>query len=317
MALFITENEVKSLLTMDIALEAVESAARENANEGALNSPRRRLAASGRSLQMMPAAIPAWGVIGYKSYLGGGGGAYFLVFLYSLESGKILAAIEGNKMGQMRTGAASGVATKYMARPEAKRVGIIGSGYQARSQLEAVCAVRPIEIVRVYSRAEEKRRAFADEMGNALSVAIEPAERPQTAVSDADIFIVATNTSEPVLFGEWLPPGTHVNAVGANSIPRRELDDEVALLSGTIVVESLEQAKLEAADLLSPIERGNLSWDRVTELKDVVSGRALGRQDANEITLFKSLGIALWDIAAGYRVYELAKASGIGRELPF
>lgn len=317
MALFLREEDVERLLTMDVALEAVEAALREQALGGAVNQPRSRLHASGTSLQMMVGAVPAWGVIGYKVYTVSRGAARFLVHLYSAETGELLMVVEANKLGQMRTGAASGVATRYMARPEAKVVGIVGAGWQARGQLMAVCAVRPVEVVRVYSRDPQRRQAFAREMSEALGVKVEAADSARATVEGADIVVTATNGNQPLFEGDWLRPGAHVNAIGANSLLRREIDEATVQRSGTIVVDSKEQARSEAAELVFPIERGLLQWEQMRELGEVVAGFVPGRRSQDEITLFKSLGIAIWDVAAAHRLYRLARERGAGQELPF
>src|SRR5215475_1813517 len=230
MPLFLTEQDVTNLLTMEDALGAVEAAFKAQATGAATNEPRRRLRAGGAVLQVMSGAVANFGeykgMLGLKSYLVTGAKARFYVNLYDAESGELLAFIEADKLGQMRTGAASGVATKYLARADAKTVGVYGTGWQAQSQVEAVCAARKIESVKVYGRSQENRERFCQEMTARLTgVKIAPVERPEEA-ADADVIVTITSSREPVLQGAWLKPGAHMNAAGGNSILRWELDDE-------------------------------------------------------------------------------------------
>lgn len=318
MPLFLTEQDVTQLLTMPETLDAVESVFRSYAVGEASNESRRRLRTAGATLHVMSGAVANCaefkGVLGLKSYTVTRNGARFYVSLFDAESGALLAFIEADKLGQMRTGAASGVATKFLAREDAKTVGIYGAGWQAQSQLAAVCAVRPIEGVRVYSRKAENRASFCAEMQALLGLAdIAPVAEPEAA-ADADIVITITSAREPVLLGQWLKPGTHVNAAGGNSILRREFDDETLRRASFLTVDSLEQAKLEAGEYVTAVEKGLLTWERVQELRHVVSGALHGRRKQEDITVFKSLGLAIEDVAVAARLYRKAKEQNVGRE---
>jgi len=318
MPLFLTEQDVARLLTMDDALAAVEAVFKAQAAGDATNEPRRRLRAGGAVLQVMSGAVANFaeykGLLGLKSYVVTRSKARFYVNLYDAESGELLAFIEADKLGQMRTGAASGVATKYLARANVKRVGVYGTGWQARSQIEAVCAVRDIEIVKVYSRSPENRARFCLEMSAQLNnVHIGPVEKPEDA-ADAGVIITVTSSREPVLQGAWLKPGTHINAAGGNSILRRELDDDVIKRSSFIAVDSIDQAKVEAGELVMAVEKGLLTWERVRELRHVVSGDMRGRTGDDQITLFKSLGVAIEDVATAAVLYRKAKEQNVGKE---
>jgi ornithine cyclodeaminase/alanine dehydrogenase-like protein (mu-crystallin family) len=240
-----------------------------------------------------------------------------IVMLYDYETGALLSCMEGGRLGQIRTGAASGLATKYMAKEDSATVAVIGSGFQARTQLEAVCAVRDIKGVKVFSRKEERRTAFAERSSESLKVDVKAVESAQECVEGADVVIVITSAREPALLGEWLSPGTHVNAAGGNHWMRREVDEETVLRSEVIVVDDLDQAKIECGDLMWLEPRGSFRWDMAKELQDVVAGRVNGRPSEESITLFESMGLALEDIAAAHLVYNKAKAQGIGQELPF
>lgn len=318
MPLFLSEKDVTDLLTMEDALGAVEAVFKLHATGEATNESRRRSRAAGATLHVMSGAAANFGsfkgLLGLKAYTVTRRGARFHVSLYDAESGELLAFIEADKLGQMRTGAASGIATKYLARRNARTVGVYGTGWQARSQLEAVCAVRDIEKVKVYSRSPENRASFCLEMSARLNdVAMSPVERPEAA-AESDIVITITSSRDPVLLGAWLKPGAHVNAAGGNSLLRREFDDDVIKRSSFIAVDSIDQARIEAGELVTSVEKGQLTWERVKELRSVVSGELRGRTGDDEITLFKSLGIAIEDIATAAALFQKAKAQKVGRE---
>jgi ornithine cyclodeaminase/alanine dehydrogenase-like protein (mu-crystallin family) len=300
---------------MEMAIAAVEDALKQQGLGSAVNNPRTRVRLPTGQLHMMGAALPTRGVIGYKAYTAFRGKTRFHVMLYSTETGELLAMLQADRLGQMRTGAASGVATKHMARADAHRVGIFGTGWQARSQLEAICAVRPIQAIKAFGRDATRRQTFCTEMSQRLDVPVEPADAPEATVKGVDVVVTATNAREPLFDGNWLEPGAHVNAIGSNALIRREVDDTTVRRSALIVVDSKEQARLECGDLLGPLERGLIHWEQVRELGDVVAGLMPGRRQAADITLFESHGLAIWDLAAGMAVYDAAKAKGIGREI--
>lgn len=315
MALFLDEQQVTELLSMHMAIAGVEDALRQQGLGTAINNPRTRVRLPTGQLQMMGGALPTLGVFGYKAYTAVKGKARFHVLLYSAETGELLAMLQADRLGQMRTGAASGVATKYMARADARSVGIFGTGWQARSQLEAVCAVRTIQAVRAFGRDAGRRQAFCTEMSRQLGIAVEPATTSEVAVKGMDVVITATSARDPLFDGNWLEPGTHLNAIGSNSLIRREIDDTVVRRSALVVVDSKEQARIECGDLLGPLERGIIHWEQIRELGDVVAGFTLGRPQSSDITLFESHGLAIWDLASASSVYRAAKSKGIGREL--
>jgi len=316
-ALFLREANVAALLTIGEAIEAVEAAFRALGEGRAENRPRARVHVPGGVLHVMSAGLPDAGVLGLKAYTGFRSGVRFLVLLYSAEDGRLLAVIEANRLGQMRTGAASAVATRALARADVHTIGLIGTGWQAQAQLEAVCMVRPIQAVRVYSPTRSHLQAFATTMSETLGLPVTPAASAQAAVQGADIVITATSARDPVLQGEWLRPGQHINAIGSNQAARRELDTAAVMRCDRIVVDSQEQARIEAGDLIAPITEGRLSWERVDELAAVLVGRAPGRASDADITLFKSLGLAIEDVAVAARVYAHALAQGRGERLPF
>jgi alanine dehydrogenase len=313
--LYLTEDEVDRLLPMEDAIREVEAALRDLGAGKAENRPRQRVRSGHAILNVMAASWPGRGYYGYKDYSVSREGARFWFHLFDGSTGAPVAVLQANRLGQRRTGAASGVATKLLARPDAAVVGLVGTGWQAESQLEAVCAVRPVTAVRCTSRDRARREAFARRMAKALDVDVVAVESGERAVRAADIVIAATGSSTPVVLGAWLEPGVHVNAMGANRIDARELDDEAIRRCTFVVTDSVEQARQEAGDLIQPARDGILTWNRVHEIAELVSGRVPGRQSPEERTLFKSLGIAIEDVAVAALVYERAKNQGIGKEI--
>jgi ornithine cyclodeaminase/alanine dehydrogenase-like protein (mu-crystallin family) len=262
----------------------------------------------------MSAAAKSLGILGAKVYATNRKGqATFHVSLFDGKTGALVCLMQADWLGQVRTGAASGVATQYMARPDATEVGLFGTGKQARTQLLAVCRVRRIRQVQVYSPNEEHRRQFASEMSERCQTEVVPAARPELAAADKDIVLTATTSREPVLLGHWLAQGTHVNAVGSNFLGKAELDAAAVRRCSVVVVDSKDQARLEAGDFQQALEDGALHWSDVRELGQIIVGRFPARKHAQDVTLFKSLGIALEDVAVAARVYARAREAGLGQ----
>lgn len=317
MTLHLSEADVWSVLTMPMAIAAVEAVSRKQATEEVALHPRRRFEFSGgRFFHYMAAADSKADRVATKQYTYVNGKLKFVVSLYSMETGDLLALIEGDRLSQQRTGAASGVATKYLARANARVAGIVGSGWQAEAQLEAIAAVRKLESATVYGRDAERRESFAREMTGRLGFPVRAVGSSAEAVRGADIACAATTSSKPVLFGADLSDGAHVNAIGANHMRKRELDDAAVLKADVVVVDSIEQSKQEAGDLVQGFSGEEARWGRVSELSQLVEGKALGRKSDSEVTLFKSNGIAAWDLAVAMRIHEEAVKRGIGRRLP-
>ena len=317
MTLLLTEADVRSLLTMPIAIEVVEESLRQQGRGELILHPRRRVKLPDNALlNYMAAADPVHGYIGVKLYTAARGTVRFVVPLFRSATGEMAALIEADTLGQIRTGAASGVATKYLANANARTVCIIGTGYQARTQLEAVVAVRRIERIRAFGRNAERRAAFCREMSKRIGLPVEPVNSSEEAVRGADIVITATSATQVVLEGTWLAPGMHINAMGANWPQKRELDSAAVSRADRIVVDFIEQSKMEAGDLIQAFGADASRWDGVLELGEIVTGKTPGRTSADQITLFKSNGIATWDLAAAVRVYELAVARGMGQPIP-
>jgi alanine dehydrogenase len=303
--LFLTETDVRELLPIRKAIDLMEAVFRRLATGESLNQPRRRLILPiGSTLHYMAGADG--GYFGTKIYSTHPmHGTHFLFLLYAAADARPLAMLEANHLGQIRTGAASGHATNLLARAGASRVGIIGSGFQARTQLAAMRAVRPIRQAKVWSRSVEKRRDFALECD---AVAVDTAEE---AVRDADIVITATNSKEPVVEASWIAAGAHVNAMGSNQAQRRELPTELILRADLIAVDSIEQARMESGDLLLALDPEEWGAHHVVEFKDVT-----GRPSDDAVTIFKSNGIAAEDVVSAAYVYERAVEEGRGTTIP-
>jgi len=316
MAILLRESDVEKVATISMAIETIEQAFRLQGEQKAVTAPRHRCRMDHGILHVMGASLPTLGYAGLKSYTSVAGVTRFVVLLYQAD-GQLAAVIEAGKLGQLRTGAASAVATKYMAREESSRLGIFGTGLQARSQVQAICAVRPIKSVAAYSRDPGKRGTFCKEMSELVGIKVEPASTPEEAVRDMDIVVTATTAKDPVFSGEWLAKGTHINAIGGNFVNRRELDEGTVKQCACVVVDCCEQAKMESGDLARAAEAEAFYWEDARELGLVVIGEFPGREDAGEITLFESQGIALEDVALAARVYEQASKAGMGERLPF
>jgi ornithine cyclodeaminase/alanine dehydrogenase-like protein (mu-crystallin family) len=317
MPLLLSEADVKSLLTMPIAIDAVENSFRRLGDGSALVHSRQRLHLPSKSyLHYMAAADGVSGYMGLKIYTSSSKGLRFLVTLFSVESGDLVALIEADFLGQMRTGAASGVATRYLARENARTLGLIGTGLQARTQLQAIAQVRKLDGIRVFGRDAERRERFAEEMSDALKIPVTAAASAEDAVRDADIVVTSTTSTAPVLEGRWLKPGVHINAIGANFPQKRELDARAIERCDVIAVDSRTQSKLESGDLIQVFGEDAARWAGVKELAEIAAGKATGRTSPNQMTLFKSNGIATEDIVAAGKIFEIARERGMGRDVP-
>jgi alanine dehydrogenase len=318
MTLHITESDVRQLLTMPLAIDAVEEISRKQADGTVVVHPRRRFELpNGGFFHYMAALDTSAGFVAMKQYTYVNGALRFLVPLYEISTGALLALIEADYMGQLRTGAASGVATKFLARQNARTAAIIGTGGQAKTQLEAVANVRKLESVSVYGRDPQRRKSFATEMARRLNLSVSAADSAAAVVRNADIVVTATKSVRPVFAGRDLAPGAHINAIGANHAHKQELDSVVVERANLIFVDSLAQSKEEAGDLIIPFENQPQRWEQIHELAELVAGKVPGRTSDQQITLFKSNGIASWDLAVAMRVYTLAKARNLGKWLSF
>jgi ornithine cyclodeaminase/alanine dehydrogenase-like protein (mu-crystallin family) len=307
--LYLTEADVEALVSPADAVDAIEASFRRLAAGGVTNRPRYRLPLSEGRLAVMAASDVELGYAGAKVYAAFASGARFAVLLFRSDRPELEAVIEADRLGQLRTGAATGVAAKFLAGDGASTLGVIGCGWQAHGQVAAVRAAVPsIERVIAYCRTQSSLDEFCSEVG------AEPAESPSEPAGQ-DVVVTVTNSRDPVLRGEWLQEGALVCAVGANVPQARELDNVVLERAVFVCCDSREQARVESGDLIEPIESGVLDWLEVHELQEVVAGAVSGRSSPSDIVLFKSNGIAAWDIALGAHVLERARADGRGRNL--
>ena len=317
MALYLSNADVAQLLPMGECVDVLETVFTQWGNGAGVNRPRTRIRLPTGFHHYMASYAPGLGVLGLRTYTTLAGGGQNVYILYDSESGQMICLMDSGLMSTIRTGAASGLGTRHMARADSASVGMIGVGGQAAAQLEAVCAVRDIRHAKVFSRTPETREAFAAEMSEKLGTEVVPAGSAEECASGVDIIVTITNSREPVLKGEWLAPGQHINAAGSNHWMRRELDDAAVERSDIIVVDDLEQAKMECGELVFAAERGRFRWDTVHELRDVLAGRVPGRPQASSITLFESQGLSIEDLASAHHVYRKARELGLGQELPF
>jgi alanine dehydrogenase len=312
--LYLTEDDVQRLVGVKDAIAALEQLFKTWGDPATVNLPRQRARTRTGNFNLMGAACGAAEIFGLKAY--GAGGGRFHVLLYSSRDGSLKAMIEADHLGRMRTGAASGLATKLLANPEARTLGVIGAGRQALTQVAAVCAVRKIETVHVFARTAEHRETFAKEIERRLRVAAKPAASAESAIGDADVVVTITKSAEPVLRANWLKSGVHVNAAGANAAERREVDAETVLRATVRATDHLAQARLEAGEYRDLVAAGRLKWQDIVELGDILTGKVPGRRGPADITLFKSLGIALEDIAFADLIVRRARERGAGRAMP-
>jgi ornithine cyclodeaminase/alanine dehydrogenase-like protein (mu-crystallin family) len=300
---------------MERALECVEASLVAQGNDRAVNRSRERILLPGVSLHYMAGALPESQHVGMKVYTVTPENLRFLVLLFDAVSGRLLSLMQADHLGRIRTGAASGIATKYLARPDASRVGMLGTGRQARTQLQAIAGVRKLTGVKAFGRDKNRLQGFCREMSEDLGVPVEPASSAEEATRFGEIVTTATTAQQPVVRGAGLQPGAHLNAIGANMANRRELDDEAVQRATLIAVDSLDQSRKESGDLIQGLANLGRGWESVIELHSVVTGKHPGRTSPDQITLFKSHGIALWDVAVAGFVYQQALQRGKGREL--
>ncbi len=317
MALFLNENDVRQLLNMPLTIDAVEESHKELSLARAIDIPRQRTRLPQTALHILQGALPGRDAIGYKAYTSNRSGIRFLVHVFSAASGALRVVMEADYLGMMRTGAASGVATRWLARSDAEVLGVFGAGWQAEGNIEAVAAVRKLRKVKVFARNTERLAMFCAKMSDRLAIDVVPSLSPEDTVRGSDIVSTITTASSPLFDAAWLSPGTHINAAGSNSLIRREVGEDVLKVSRPIVVDSVETALKEAGDLLPVMEKGRLSERQLVELGDVILGRHPGRSKPEDITLFESQGMAIQDISVAVRLEALAREQGLGVELPY
>lgn len=317
MAIYFSEADVRRVLTMSVAIDQVEQAFGARGRGAAVDVPRERARLPGAHLHIMPAGSTELDLVGYKAYyIKPGAGRTSLIHLIGRTSGNLEAIVEADWLGQMRTGATTGVAVRHLARRDADVLGLFGYGRHAVTQLEAISHARTLREVRVFARNDERVAAFCREQGARLGLDIRAATSREDAVRGVDMIALMTRANEPLFDGAWLEPGQLVTAAGSNSLDRREIDVETARRADLIVVDSREVAERECGDLLHAYEAGIVHWENLTDLGQVVAGARRGRVDDAQIILFESHGMALQDLYTAAKVVELAKAQGLGTTLP-
>jgi ornithine cyclodeaminase/alanine dehydrogenase-like protein (mu-crystallin family) len=310
---FLTEADVDQLVSLRDAVDAVERAFAALATGEAENVPRMRAKAPGVILHSMSAAAGYLGLVGWKNYCTTKQGANFLVGLSRAETGELAVLIEADRLGQLRTGAATGVAIKFLTQADVNEIGLFGSGYQAEMQLEAVTAMRTIRRVFVYSRDAARRHDFADRMSARLRIDVHPVEQPADAVRNLPLVITATTSRTPVFESRDVADGALVCAVGSNWLNRAEIDPDTVARAHTVVCDSTAACRHEAGDLALAADAGKFDWSQAIELGDVVAGKTTLPLAASGITIFKSVGLAIEDVALGAAILDRAKKHGIGR----
>ena len=316
MALYLTNDNVTELLSMQQVIDAMETLFVSEAIGTSESYPRQSLNMPKGWHRVMCGAAYDMGFYGLKSYGAVEGRPKYRVFVYSMEDGRLVGFCDAKIISMMRTAAVSAVAVNHMAKPDATTLGIIGTGFEARGQVEAISKVRDLSLVKAYSRGQDNRRTFAQEMSASIGVEVQAVSSAEAAVADTDIVVTATKADDPVLNADWLAPGAHICAVGATNLIRRELDVDAVAASDLIAVESLEQSRDESGELVEAVKAGTLNWDDVVELKDIVSGKAPGRPSAAAITQSNTLGIAAEDIVTAGLALMAAEEQGVGTKLP-
>jgi len=313
--LYLTEADVARLADIRDAIDSLEEAFRVWRDPGTVNLPRQRAPLPSGFFNLMGSTYEHKDVFGMKAYYGGRAGTQFYINLFSVSERRLKAVLEATLLSQLRTGAASGLATKLMANDDASILGCIGTGEQARAQVLAVCAVRPIKTVRIFSRTPGNREAFARQMEEETGVEVLAMTSAEACVAGADVIVLITRASEPIVRSDWIVDGAHINGAGANAAQRRELDAATVLRSRVKMTDDKAQALLEAAEFRDLVGEGRMSWDAVHEMGDLVSGVIKGRHARTDVTLFKSLGLALEDMAFAEVIYRRALEQGVGQAL--
>ena len=315
MALLLTDNDVKELVTMGAMVDAVDEMHRHYAFDEASNAERQNITVGNSGLALMGGGLVYKGAFGAKTYTTVGGRQQYHVTLYDADSGGLLAFLHANWLGALRTGATTGVAVRHLANPDAGVLGMIGTGYQAQTQVMAVSQVRTLREIRVFSRRPEPRAAFAQQMSQVLGREVVPVDSSREAVEDSDVVVCLTTTKEPVLDGNWLSDGALLVSAGPVVLDAQEVDETSIKRAARIVVDSLEQAPHEAGELVVAVSKGVISWDHVVELRQVVAGLVPGRRSPSDIIYVKHFGIGVVDIAAAKLAYDLARERGMGLEI--
>ena len=316
MARFLLDADVDRCVDLAQMLPAIEEMQAHFGRGDAVNLTRQRVATPGGYLAVMGGALNYGGIMGVKTFTSTRNGYSFQVSLYDADTGRLLLYTQANRLGQLRTGATTGVAVKHLSNPDAATVGVIGTGNQAGEQLRAVCAVRNVAEVRAYSRNPENRSAFAARMTQELGLPVVAVDTNRDAVADRDVVIAIAATQTPVVQGEWVSAGTTVIGAGPTLRRFREVDDAVLANADQRFVDSMEQAPQECGDITAAVDSGLVQWSQFHELRHVVAGMFPARQSAEDKVYCKLMGTGVADVAAAKLVLERAEALGLGTELP-
>lgn len=319
MPLILGPEDVKRATDMGQMIDVIEAGIREQAAGNVSMPPRQNLATSNGFFRVMPAVMQDGGKMGIKIFNGSvEHGVRYIILIYDEQGGELLCMMDAAYLTGARTGATTGIATRYQARRNSKSVGIIGSGLEARTNFAAVCAVREIESARVFSPTPANRERFAKEMSARLGVTVQPSDSPEAAVRSSDIVVVATNTTghsdNIAYYGEWMEGGQHINSIGATGGHLREIDPQAFANADRILMDTIVGVKEESGDSFAAIDAGTWDDNKIIELPQVLDGTP-ARVGDDQTTLFKSVGSAVQDVMAGFAVYEQARVLGLGREI--
>jgi alanine dehydrogenase len=312
-ALYLSRADVQQFVSMADAMDVMEQSFARWGEDYAFNLERRRIPRrNGKELNILAGMAPGGDMMGVRA-----SGTQFnnVMMLFSEKEGGLACVMECGPISNYRTGAASGVATKYLARQNSRVLGVIGAGRTAFPQIEAVCVARKIELIKIFVRTEESRVAFAKEVQDALGIKTEAVASGEACMADADIAITSTSAKDPVFFGKWIKPGLHINAIGANNLKRREIDDDTVLRADIVAIDHRAQGHIEAGAIVPLVAVGKIRWDKVSELGEIIQKKRPARTSDDQVTLFHSLGLGFEDVSYGEVIYHRAKAAGLGKQL--
>ena len=315
MTLFLRNEDVAQCLTMEAMLQSIETMQTRYGRGEAYNLGRRKIIADTGMLSVMGGGLFYEGVLGVKTYTVVRGSYSFQVSLYDAETGGLLCYMQANRLGQLRTGATTGVAVKHLSRKGPLQVGIVGTGGQAPTQLQAVASVRQISGVKVFSRNPERRKDFAAQMSDALGVSVSAADTNEDAGRGCDLVIGIAATTEPVVKGNWLKEGATVIGAGPTTWRVSEVDEETLVRADKLFVDSLDQVSIEAGDISAAVDKGLLNWSQLSELRHAVCGAISGRDNDGQIVYAKLMGTGVADVAAAKLAYDSAREQGLGTEM--
>jgi alanine dehydrogenase len=321
MALLLKEADVRQLLPMNVAIDALEAVFRARAEGTAVNLPRQRVSLPEASLNVLAAVSTALDAAAVKCYPivrhDVTVGSSFTVLIYGLSDGSLRGIVEANTLGQIRTGAASAIATRYLARAESRLAVLFGAGWQAASQVEALAAALPqLQRVYVVGRDQNRVQRFCVTLSERVSRDVRPCADIERAVGEADIIITATGASSPLFDGRWMRAGVHINAIGSNYAEKRELDASAVRRADIVAVDDVAVARAESGDLIAAEAQGAFEWKDAVPLHDIVARGVSARNASEQITLFESHGLGLEDLAVAQCALDRARARGVGIEVP-